>query len=365
VRNPGRIGESGIGLFLMLLAAGCASTDVAAPIVDRSPRPVVTARPAAPPPAPVSSPAAATKTAPPSASPAPPPTAAPAAVRPSQPVIRPYREGDWRPEFYVVQKGDTLYSVSLDHGQDYRDVAAWNQLADPSYIQVGQQLRMFPPGGSADAVALEPVELPPASLTSQAAPPPATIALYSEPKARRLAYSDQALAQLLGTPAAKPASPAPVAAVSPPPATAAPAPAAPPKSVQVGIAGLPDERLTWEWPTNGRLTYGFGKGSNPKGVGLDGRPGQPVVASAPGKVVYSGSGLRGYGKLIIIKHNPTYLSVYAHNSQLLVKEGQAVAQGQKIAEMGDTDNDRVGLHFEIRRLGKPTDPLKHLPEKPS
>ena len=128
---------------------------------------------------------------------------------------------------------------------------------------------------------------------------------------------------------------------------------------------LPDERLVWEWPTAGRVLYGFGEGANYKGVGIDGVVGQPVVASAPGKVVYSGSGLRGYGKLIIIKHNATYLSVYAHNSQLLVREGQTVAQGQKIAQMGDSDSDRVGLHFEIRRLGKPIDPLKHLPEKAS
>jgi lipoprotein NlpD len=390
VRFPDRIRNPGLCLCIAVFAAGCASTHVPAPIVDRSPRPVSAAQPAAKPPAPAPvatvTPAAAAA---PSKSPQAPaqdsaPRAAnpPVAARSAQPVIRPYREGDWRPEYYVVQKGDTLYSVALDHGQDYRDVAAWNQLADPSYIQVGQQLRMFPPGGSADPVALEPVALPPASLPAQAAAAPATaparIPLYSEPKARRLAYSDAALAQLSGALSTKPApgTAAGATAVAPPPVASPPAattaaaapPAAPPaapKSVQAGIAGLPDERVSWERPTKGALTYGFGKGSNQKGVGFEGSLGQPVVASAPGKVVYSGSGLRGYGKLIIIKHNPTYLSVYAHNSQLLVKEGQAVAQGQKIAEMGDTDSDRVGLHFEIRRLGKPTDPLKYLPDKPS
>ena len=123
--------------------------------------------------------------------------------------------------------------------------------------------------------------------------------------------------------------------------------------------------MTWEWPAQGRLLYGFGQGANQKGVGIEGRSGQPVLAAAAGKVVYSGSGLRGYGKLIIVKHNASYLSVYAHNSQILVKEGQTVAKGQKIAEIGSTDSDRVALHFEIRRLGKPIDPLQYLPEKPS
>jgi lipoprotein NlpD len=126
-----------------------------------------------------------------------------------------------------------------------------------------------------------------------------------------------------------------------------------------------DGKMIWEWPAQGRLLYTFGQGANQKGVGIEGHTGQPVLAAAPGKVVYSGSGLRGYGKLIIIKHNASYLSVYAHNSQLLVKEGQSVAKGQKIAEIGDTDGDRVALHFEIRRLGKPIDPLQYLPERNS
>ena len=116
-----------------------------------------------------------------------------------------------------------------------------------------------------------------------------------------------------------------------------------------------------EWPAPGQLLYGFSKGPIKKGVGIKGNPGQSVVSSAPGKVVYSGSGLRGYGNLIIVKHNATYLSVYAHNRQLLVSEGQMVAQGQKIAEMGEISSGQTGLHFEIRRLGQPMDPLKYLP----
>lgn len=283
-----------------------------------------------------------------------------------QPVIRPYREGDWRPEFYTVKRGDTLYSIALDHGQDYRDVAEWNALADPAYIQVDQRLRLFPPGGTAEPVSPEPVALPPASLPAPMAEAVARdIPLISEPKVRKLPYTDRAVAELSAPRAAPPAAVA--AAPSPRPAPAPPrveAPAAP-RQVQAGVSAQRDERLAWEWPTNGRIRYGFGQGSNQKGVGIDGNKGQPVVASAPGRVVYSGSGLRGYGNLLIIKHNPTYLSVYAHNSQLLVKEGQSVAQGQKIAEMGDSDSERVTLHFEIRRLGKPVDPLQHLPEKAS
>lgn len=368
----------------ILFLAACASTHVAAPIVDRpasavresgtqsAQSAVATAKPppAAPAPAPVPAPAQAPAK---SEQPAAPTvravqeTAAPRPAPPREverPVIRPYREGDWRPEYYTVKRGDTLYSIALDHGQDYRDLAAWNSLADPGYIQIGQRLRLFPAGGTAEPVSPEPVALPPASLP--AAPVAEQVAReipsFSEPKVRKLPYSEQAVAELGAPHAAKPA-PAVAAAPKPEPPMAA-APVAP-AQVQAGVSGMRDERLAWEWPANGRIRYGFGQGSNQKGVGIDGTKGQPVVASAPGRVVYSGSGLRGYGNLVIIKHNPTYLSVYAHNSQLLVKEGQSVAQGQKIAEMGDSDSDRVTLHFEIRRLGKPVDPLRHLPKNAS
>ena len=113
-------------------------------------------------------------------------------------------------------------------------------------------------------------------------------------------------------------------------------------------------------PTQGKLVASFSEADNRKGVDIAGKLGQPIFASAPGKVVYSGSGLRGYGKLLIIKHNKTYLSAYAHNDQLLVKEGETVTRGQKIAEMGNTDTDQVQLHFEVRRLGKPVDPANFL-----
>ena len=128
-----------------------------------------------------------------------------------------------------------------------------------------------------------------------------------------------------------------------------------------GQAGSDDEGLDWVWPAKGKVVSGYSETANLKGIDISGTMGQPVVASAPGKVVYAGTGLRGYGKLVIIKHNKTFLSAYAHNKEILVKEGQQVARGQKIAEMGNSDADQVKLHFEIRRLGKPMDPAKYLP----
>jgi len=348
------------------LGVGCASTPTAAPVLERSPNASRTA-PAAPP-ATARTPAAPVTAAPAVTAPqaaAPPHAGAPAAstvqkaetpvsAATEEPIIKPYREGDWRPEFHVVKKGDTLYSIALDYGQDYRELAAWNDLEDPALIRLDQRLRLFPPDSVGElalpqAVPL-PVEIPPA---------PVAVPVKTEPKARKLPYSEQALAQL------KAATPKPASAPSPPPTAAPPAKPAvkAPATPAPKEARSADVRLVWEWPTQGKLIYGFGEGTNQKGVGIEGRSGQAVLASAPGKVVYSGSGLRGYGKLIIIKHNTSYLSVYAHNSQILVKEGQSVAKGQKIAEMGNSDSDRVALHFEIRRLGKPIDPLQYLPER--
>jgi lipoprotein NlpD len=164
--------------------------------------------------------------------------------------------------------------------------------------------------------------------------------LKTGPKAMKLPYSEENLALILRQSPAE-------AKVEPQ--------VAPPS------AASQSDGVDWMWPAAGRVLAGFSKGAN-KGVDILGKVGDPVFASASGRVLYSGSGVRGYGKLVIIKHNDTYLSAYAHNSNLLVKEGQNVVKGQKIAEIGNTDSPQVKLHFEIRRLGEPVDPMKFLPE---
>jgi lipoprotein NlpD len=357
-------------LCLSAIAAGCGTSPTAAPVIDRSPNaapPAAVAKKEAPKPyvspAPAAPAVAPAKTAEPapvpvrSAEPGPEVRAAPGsetvvAQKIEDPPAKPYRDGDWRPEYHVVKKGDTLYSIALDYGQDYRELAAWNSLEDPGLIRIDQRLRLFPPEGTGESAQ---ASLPPVD----AAPIAPAVPVKTEPKGRKLPYSEQALAQLK-MPSSRPAgSTLPPASVAPAPK---PAVVPPPAATRESIA---DGKLTWEWPAHGKISYGFGQGSNQKGVGIEGKMGEAVMAGAPGKVVYSGSGLRGYGKLVIIKHNASYLSVYAHNSQILVKEGQSVAKGQKIAEMGDSDSNRVGLHFEIRRLGKPTDPLQYLPERAS
>ena len=245
---------------------------------------------------------------------------------------------------YVVQKGDTLYSIAFLNGVDYRDVADWNHLANPAAIKIGQQLQLhIPVAGSA------PKDVPRPVMASQV---PEQGAIKSYPKVGKLVYTDNALAQadrLQNESAASVAATPVVAAVPVRPAGAS------------ARAVDDEEPLEWGMPTNGKMVAGFSESDNRKGVDIVGRRGQAVVASAAGKVVYSGSGLRGYGKLIIIKHNKTYLSAYAHNDQILVKEGQNVSKGQKIAEMGNTDASQVELHFEIRKFGRPVDPAQYLP----
>lgn len=262
--------------------------------------------------------------------------------------------GGARPEFHIVQKGDTLYSIALAHDLDYKELAQWNNISDPAMISEGQQLRLTPPSDVAVTAPLRTtpgVEGQPVD-SLEAKPLPSSGILKTEPKAVKLPYSDQALAQLQKSEA--------------PRAKTEPVPEAKPESkteskAESKIAEAAVVEIDWGWPATGNIVSGFSETANLKGVDIAGKIGQPVYASAPGKVVYSGSGLRGYGKLIIIKHNDTYLSAYAHNSEILVKEGQAVVKGQKIGEMGNSDADQVKLHFEIRRLGKPVDPLKYLP----
>lgn len=237
---------------------------------------------------------------------------------------------------YTVRRGDTLLRIALDFGQNYRDLVAWNNLADPDDIKVGQSLRVAPPerGERTASVQTQPVPMPP-----PAAPPRKTA-----PRADKQPYSEGAVASA-GTPAAP-----------------APAPAAPAPAIAAGatVTASDDEKLSWMWPADGRIVATFDEGRN-KGIDIAGRAGQAVVAAGAGKVMYAGSGIRGYGNLVIVKHSNSLLSAYAHNRKIVVKEGDNVAKGQQIAEMGDSDADSVKLHFEIRQQGKPVDPSRFLP----
>ncbi|MFZ5558821.1 MAG: peptidoglycan DD-metalloendopeptidase family protein [Pseudomonadota bacterium] len=258
------------------------------------------------------------------------------------------------PGTYVVKKGDTLYSIALEQGVDHRELARLNGIADPSALAVGRVLSIpAPPAAATPApapatptgVITAPIVVGPAV---EATPLGNSPRLKTEPRGYKVPYSENALADMKkGTAVslAKPDAPAP----------APKAGEALPKTPEAA----PDGPLTWTWPVTGKVVSKFSEAS--KGIDIAGAAGQPVFASAPGKVVYKGDGLRGYGLLVIIKHNEEYLSAYAHNRVVLVKEGDSVAQGQKIAEMGNSDADRVKLHFEIRRFGKPVDPMKYLP----
>lgn len=273
---------------------------------------------------------------------------------------------DWRPSTHAVQKGETLYSIALEYGLDYRDLATWNGLEDINRILVGQTLRLTAPdAGTKPAESkVQAVALKPPVITTQPITESATI---SQPQAIKLPYSQAALIQLSRI-ADKPVALNPNPVQVPAPADTAVKAAGnadkPAIAVTRDAAGkeADDAALDWSWPANGPVITEFSEAKSSKGIDIGGNRGQPVYAAAAGKVVYSGSGLRGYGKLVIIKHNAMYLSAYAHNQQILVKEGQAISRGQKIAEMGDSDADRVELHFEVRQMGKPVDPLKYLPE---
>ena len=282
-----------------------------------------------------------------------------------------------RPQTYTVKRGDTLHQIALDNGLDYRDLATWNSIENPNVIRVGQVLRLTAPDSTATSTAATGVTTAPlragpppmVAETKPTAPPPPAAArpgdnVKSAPKALKEPYSERAMREVAAASAA-----ATTATPSPPPALADSGPNAPARpEAKAESTPVPsaadngdDDRLDWTWPAKGKLVGAFSETANLKGIDIAGTAGEPVVASAPGKVVYAGTGLRGYGKLIIIKHNGIYLSAYAHNREILVKEGQQVARGQKIAEMGNTDADQVKLHFEIRRLGKPMDPVRYLP----
>ena len=305
--------------------------------------------------------------------PTPAPALEPAPARPAA------VEPEGRPQTYTVKRGDTLQAIALDQGLDYRELAAWNNIENVNLILVGQVLRVVPPGDASAAVASGVQTMPLRSVapvhSGDAVSPPAVVAApvpgsrntetyKTQPKAIKEPYSEQAVRDLqrAGATVASVATAPPPEAVAPPP-IAPVEPKPDPKAAPKPATGAPDdtEKLDWAWPAKGKVVAGFSEVGNLKGIDISGTAGQPVTASAAGKVVYAGTGLRGYGKLIIVKHNDTYLSAYAHNRDILVKEGQQVGRGQKIAEMGNTDADQVKLHFEIRRQGKPVDPLRYLP----
>lgn len=224
---------------------------------------------------------------------------------------------------YRVQRGDTLYSIAFRFGWDWKALAARNQIAPPYLIRPGQVIRFDGQQAAPQIVRTAPPVIP--------RNPP----IVSQP------------------PRVVPPVSAPVV-VAPPPASKPPSPPVAPPKVVGG----------WAWPASGAVLSRFASnGSLNKGIDIAGELGQPVLAASDGSVVYAGSGLRGYGELVIIKHNDIYVSAYGHNRRLLVKEGQRVKAGQAIAEMGSTGTDRVKLHFEIRRQGKPVDPLQYLPRR--
>lgn len=304
-----------------------------------------------------------------------PPTAAvpgASAVVPGSPAAASATGAEAPSATYIVKRGDTLYQIALDTGHDYRELAAWNNIDNVNLIRVGQPLRLAAPGDtttSAAGVTITPLKSAPAVVETRPGTPPSagvpsvatgarnTDVYKSSPKALKEPYSEQALRDVVRA-ASAPADTVAMAA----PATTTPGKIeVKPEAPQIGAGDGEDDRLEWVWPAKGKVVGNFSETANLKGIDIAGAAGQPVFASAAGSVVYAGTGLRGYGKLIIIKHNKTYLSAYAHNRDILVKEGQSVGKGQKIAEMGNTDTSDVKLHFEIRRLGKPMDPARYLP----
>ncbi|EHP43173.1 peptidoglycan-binding protein LysM [Cupriavidus basilensis OR16] len=271
-----RAGQLATASLLLALLAACASSPMPAPVVDRTSGAGV------------------------------------AGVVPLEPAP---------PGYYRVKRGDTLYRIALENGQSYRDVAAWNSLANANQIEVGQLLRVAPPGADVNAG------------TGVATMPVAPGSVQGQP-------IDQAR---------------PVATPVPSTATAGGASA----PVAAASASAADGSVKLAWPVTGQLIGRFDEKGN-KGIDIAGKKGDSVQAADDGRVIHVGP-LRGYGNLVIIKHNDTYLTAYGHNDKVLVTEQATVRKGQKIAEMGNSDTDRVKLHFEVRKNGKPVDPMRYLP----
>ena len=296
-----------------------------------------------------------------------------------------------RPEIHVVQKGETLFSIARAYGVSYQDLGSWNNLYNYNAIREGDQLRLHPfaHANTLPQVKVIPLKLdlpPQGKPIGEQIPPPALeggepgapselgdplqrdIPLKTEPKASKVRYLEKSVAAFShanGAGIATKSEPSPVV----PPrvlSRGVPTPESKLEANNEAIAlAKENESLQWIWPTSGNIITAYNESA--KGVQISGTLGQPIYASADGQISYIGNSLRGYGKMVVIKHNRTYLSVYAHNSAVFVKEGQTVTRGQKIAEMGNSDSldGSVKLHFEIRRLGKPVDPVKYLPNQRS
>lgn len=287
--------------------------------------------------------------------------AAPTA-QPRLPVLQPAPAPAAVPRTYVIKRGDTLYSIALEQGVDYRELAQLNRIDDPSKIRLGQELRL-PPGEERSAVQIGAARRPgeiearplgpssPAPSSPAPAAPAADAGMKTSPKALRLPYSEQNLAALSRGETRPEAKPEP---------RPEPRPEARPESKPAPSIERDPDAIEFAWPVRGRVLQPFAE-PNSKGLDIAGKPGDPVLAAASGRVMYTGTGIRGYGKLIVIKHDNNFNSVYAHNREILVKEGQNVTRGQRIAELGDTDADTPKLHFEIRKSGKPVDPARYLP----
>ena len=312
--------KKSIALTSLILVA-CSSTPNRAPVIDRSPEP----------------------------------TTAKLTQAPKKVITKSNTNGkDWRPETYTVKKGDTLYSLGLEFGYDYKEIAQNNNISAPYNIRVGQQLKIKnnstannkPIEANNDDVVIKPLNNDnQITQTQNSNVSPTDIPSLNSPKAIRESYTEQA--------ASNNTSPAKNAETKAP--EIKPVEAKPTDSVITG-----EDSIDWGLPTKGKIKTAFNEGASAKGVDIEGAMGQDINAAGNGKVIYNGSDLRGYGNLVIVKHNKDYLSVYAHNSKILVKEGQTVVKGQKIAEMGNSGTDAIKLHFEIRYQGKSIDPTKFL-----
>ncbi len=324
----------------VLMLAGCASSSHRAPVEDRG----TAARPQAGG-APSAGPAAGASA---GVSPQ------PADAAPAKPL--PGAENAGKPGYYSVRPGDTLIRIGLESGQNWRDIARWSGLDNPNAIEVGQVLRVAPPVADGNGAVTRPVA--PGGRVDGKPLDGKPVVLSGAPGAAGATAPPASGPVAAASPSAAPPSGAPVTA----PATASTAATG---SIQAPAAAAPrdgDDDINWAWPASGPVATAFDDVKS-KGLAISGRAGDAVLAAADGRVVYAGSGLRGYGNLVIVKHNATFLTAYAHNQALLVKEDQVVRRGQKIAEMGSSDADKVQLHFEIRRQGKPVDPARLLPPR--